>query len=173
MRTSFSTNIIFLQGNITSDIKSRTNDLGKVLLTFSLVTSRSVKKNEKWTDVSTYHRVVCFGKGAEWLQDRIHKGMKMFVIGRQENRSYTKENGEKGYISEVIADQVTPILPKASTGTTTTEEISGTSAAGSGKDFFYQKPGDQKEYYAVAKNDKGLIEDELGLLEEDTIDIPF
>lgn len=110
MRTSFSTNIIFLQGNIASDPESRETKNGTFILNFSLATNRSVKIDDEYEDRATFHRVVCIGKGAEWLADRIKKGHKIMVTGRQENRSYETEDGQKRYVSEVIADTVTPFL---------------------------------------------------------------
>lgn len=110
MKTSFSTNMIFLQGNISTDPESKQSDSGTLILKFSVATNHSVKVGENYETRTTFHRVVCIGKGAEWLESRLKKGHKVLVVGRQENRSYETADGTKKYISEVIADQVTPLF---------------------------------------------------------------
>lgn len=110
MRTSFSTNQIILQGNVCKDPEAKRTNNDTFVLTFNLATNRSVKIGEEYEDRTTFHRVVCIGKGAEWLETRIKKGQKVLVIGRQENRSYETDDGEKRYVSEVIAETVTPFL---------------------------------------------------------------
>jgi single-strand DNA-binding protein len=110
MRTSFSTNQIILQGNVTNDPKGKRTEKDVFILKFGLATNRSVKVGEEYEDRTTFHQIVCIGKGAEWLEERIKKGHKVLVIGRQENRSYETEEGEKKYMSEVVAETVTPFL---------------------------------------------------------------
>lgn len=110
MRTSFSTNQIILQGNVTRDPNAQFTKGGTFVMKFGLATNYSKKVGEEFEDVVTFHNIVCFGKGAEWLENRIKKGHKVLVIGRQENRTFEKEDGTKAYISEVVAETITPFL---------------------------------------------------------------
>ncbi len=111
MRTQFSMNQIVLLGNITNDPTIKKTENGTTIITFNLATNRSVKISDgKYDDKPTFHRIVCIGKGAEWLENKIKKGHKVLITGRQENRSYETESGEKKYISEIIAESVVPFL---------------------------------------------------------------
>lgn len=110
MRTAFSTNLIILQGNVTRDPEVKETSGGSTILKFGLATSYSKKVGEDFEEVTTFHNIVCFGKSAEWLSTKIKKGHKVMVTGRQENRSYEKQDGTKGFSSEVIAETVTPFL---------------------------------------------------------------
>lgn len=110
MRTAFSTNLIILQGNVTRDPEMKVTQSGAAIMRIGLATNYSKKVGDDYEDVTTYHNIVCFGKSAEWLQDRIKKGHKIMVTGRQENRTFDKDDGTKGYVSEVIAETVTPFL---------------------------------------------------------------
>lgn len=117
MKTTFSFNNIQLLGHISSDPKVKKTQNGTTIIEFSLATNRSVKNGDEYEDRVTFHRIVCIGKGAEWLSDRLSKGQKIFVTGRQENRQYEKD-GERKYISEVFADAVTPFLSQSNSKNT-------------------------------------------------------
>lgn len=102
-----------LMGNVTKDPELRYTPGGTAVLNFSMATNRGVKDETTqtgWKDIATYHNVKIFGKMAEWLAQSLHKGDQVFVVGRPENRSYEKD-GQKRYISEVIAETIVP--PKA------------------------------------------------------------
>jgi single-strand DNA-binding protein len=49
---------------------------------------------------------VLFGKIAQNLANYLKKGKQVFVEGRINNRSYDKQDGTKGYITDIIANNV-------------------------------------------------------------------
>lgn len=110
MRTAFSTNVIILQGNVTKDPEINITNSGAKVMKFGLATSYSKKTEDGYEDVTTYHNIVGFGPSIDWLEGKIKKGHKLMIIGRQENRSYETESGEKKNWSEVIAETITPFL---------------------------------------------------------------
>lgn len=104
---AFSINKATLVGNISSDITLKSTNNGNSVVNFSLATNRSIKNQDgSYTDVATFHRVVVWGKLAEWVARDLSKGSKVFVEGRIDNRSYDDESGVKKYISEIVADHV-------------------------------------------------------------------
>lgn len=100
---SKSINKVTLLGNV-GQIEIQTVGEKKVAK-ISLATSFSFKKNDDWVENTTWHNVVCWN-GVDTIEKHVAKGDKIAVQGRIDNRSYEKD-GQKKYISEVIADDVT------------------------------------------------------------------
>lgn len=103
---AFSINQIFLLGNATRAAELKYTPKGNAVCTFSMATNRGVKNGDEWEDVPTFHRIVVWGKLAEYASREIGKGTKVCVQGRVENRTYKDKDGVDKNISEVIADTV-------------------------------------------------------------------
>lgn len=102
----FSQNLHILYGNITKDPELRYTSGGTAKCSFSVATNRSIKRNDQWEKVATFHNIVCWGKLAEWVSKNFTKGSAVFIQGRVDNRSYETQTGEKKYITETVADIV-------------------------------------------------------------------
>lgn len=97
-----------LIGNAGSDAELKYTQNQTAVCSFSLATSEKIK--EEW--VSTWHRIVLWGKTAEEMAPRIKKGSQLFVEGKIQNREYEK-NGQKVRTSEIIAFTVKVIEKNA------------------------------------------------------------
>lgn len=75
---------------------------GTPILNLSIATSE--KQGETW--VSTWHKVVVFGKTAENIATVIQKGSEVFVYGKISNREWTDKNGQKKQSNEIIANWI-------------------------------------------------------------------
>ena len=95
-----------ISGNATRDPELRYTPSGQAVCSFGVATNRSIKKNDQWENVPTFHNVVQWGKQAEFTSNNLKKGMKVTVTGRIDNRSYDAKDGTKKYISEIVADSV-------------------------------------------------------------------
>ncbi len=98
-----SVNKAILIGHLGKDPELKYLANGRAVATFSLAT------NENWTDKSgqkqtktTWHNLVAWGKQAEVINEYCRKGKQLYIEGRIENRSWDKDDGSKGYISEVV-----------------------------------------------------------------------
>ncbi len=118
---AFSINKIYLVGNATGDPELKYTPGGQAVLNFSLATNRSIKKDNEYRDVATYHRIVVWGKLAEYLGGVLKKGDPVVVEGRQDNRSYEDQAGNRKYTSEVVADTCIPYDRKQKAQTEPTE----------------------------------------------------
>lgn len=99
-------------GNLGSDPELTTvggNDTSKV--TFSVATSERWTKDGERQEKTTWHRVVAWSKTAEVCAQFLHKGSKVFVQGKIDNRQY-EQDGETKYISEIVAQTVQFLDPK-------------------------------------------------------------
>ncbi|MHB1702739.1 MAG: single-stranded DNA-binding protein [bacterium] len=112
-----SLNKVMLIGNLGKDPELRYTPDGLAILKFSIATSEYYNdKSGNKTEKTTWHNVVVFGKIAQTLANYLNKGKQVFVEGRINNRSYDKQDGTKGYISEVIANNIVLLGAKGGSG---------------------------------------------------------
>ena len=60
-----------------------------------------------------WHQVVAWGKTADILEKYTAKGSEIGVQGKIKTRSYTTEDGNQRYVTEIVADEVLLLGPKA------------------------------------------------------------
>ena len=107
-------NSVHLIGRLGMDPKTFEFDNGKMKTTFSLATSDYYKdaKGERVQETQ-WHNVVTWGKTAKVASDYLTKGKEIAMEGKLTNRSYEDKEGNKKYITEVVANQIL-ILDKKS-----------------------------------------------------------
>ncbi len=115
---AFSINMAVITGNVTRDPELRYTPSGAPVCSFGVATNHSIKKDDQWTDIPTFHNIVVWGKQAEYISNTLKKGMKVSLTGRIDNRQYDAKDGTKKYISEIIADTVIPFTERKATGET-------------------------------------------------------
>lgn len=118
-----SLNKVMLIGNVTKDPETRNTPGGQSVTTFSLAT------NLNWTDASgqkqtraDFHNIVAWRRLAEICAQYLHKGSKVFIEGRIQNRDWVATDGTKKYRTEVVAENV-QILDKLQQKPAQSEEI--------------------------------------------------
>ena len=60
-------------------------------------------------DTTEWHRIVVFGKTAEFVVNYLDKGTLIYVDGRLQTRSWEDRDGVKKYTTEIVAQTVTPL----------------------------------------------------------------
>jgi len=100
-------NRVQLIGNVGNNPEIKTFDGGKKLVSFTLATNESYKndKGEK-VEQTEWHRVSAWGKTADVIEKFVTKGKEIAIEGKLTHRSYDDKNGEKRYITEVVASDV-------------------------------------------------------------------
>ena len=97
-------NNVTLCGRLTAKPELKTPPNGKNVTSFSVAVDRDFKNNgEKQTD---FINIVAWGNTADFVCRNFDKGKQIIIQGRIEARNYTTNNGEKRYITEVIANNV-------------------------------------------------------------------
>ena len=94
-----SINKIVLTGNLTKDPDVKYTQSGKAVAMFSIAVNDGFGDNQK----TYYPNIVVWGKTAETVGNNLTKGSKVGVVGKLTSRSY-ESNGQKKYITEVVAD---------------------------------------------------------------------
>jgi len=118
---AFSINMAVITGNVTRDPELRYTPSGAAVCGFGVATNHSIKKDDQWTDIPTFHNIVVWGKQAEYISNTVKKGMKVSLSGRIDNRQYDAKDGTKKYISEIVADTVIPFTERRSNEESNTE----------------------------------------------------
>jgi single-strand DNA-binding protein len=102
-----SVNKVILVGNLGRDPEVRFTAGGKAVARFSVATS------EVWNDAegtrqerTEWHNVVVWGKQGETCGQYLQKGRQVYVEGSIRTRQYDDKDGNKRYITEVIAQRV-------------------------------------------------------------------
>jgi len=100
-------NHVKLIGNIGQDPNVTNLENGRKVARLSLATNENYKdaKGEKQTDTN-WHTIVAWGKTAEIVEKYVTKGKEVGISGKLKTRSYTTDDGNQRYVTEVVADEI-------------------------------------------------------------------
>jgi single-strand DNA-binding protein len=100
-------NSVRLIGNLGSAPEVKTIANNKKLARFSMATNETYK-NEKGEKVQeTYwHNIVAWGKLAGIAEKYLQKGSEVAIEGKLTNKSYNDKDGNKRYVTEIIANEI-------------------------------------------------------------------
>ena len=100
-------NHVQLIGNIGQEPTITNLESGKKVARFSLATNENYKdsKGEKQIDTN-WHTVVAWGKTAEIIEKYVSKGKEVGIVGKLKTRTYTTDDGNQRYVTEVEANEI-------------------------------------------------------------------
>lgn len=98
-------NKVILMGRLTRDpeIRYAQNENGTAVARYSLAVDRRFKRDGDQD--ADFIGCVVFGKGAEFAEKYLAKGMKIVVTGRIQTGSYTNKEGQKVYTTDVVVEE--------------------------------------------------------------------
>jgi single-strand DNA-binding protein len=100
-------NKVILVGNLGADPDMRYTPSGQGVCELRVATSESWNdKNGQRQERTEWHRIVVWGKRAEVCSKYLAKGRQVYVEGRIQTRTYDDKDGNKRYITEIIAADV-------------------------------------------------------------------
>ena len=100
-------NLVILIGNLGGDPELKYTASGSPLCKFSLATNESWKdKDGQQQDRTDWHNIVAWGTLGENCGKYLHKGKQVYVEGSIRTRTWDKDDGTKGYMTDVTARQV-------------------------------------------------------------------
>ena len=100
-------NKVILVGNLGADPDMRYTPSGQGVCELRVATSESWNdKNGQRQERTEWHRIVVWGKRAEICSKYLAKGRQVYVEGRIQTRNYDDKDGNKRYITEIIANDV-------------------------------------------------------------------
>lgn len=106
-------NRVFLMGHIGHDPEPRTSPNGTVVLRLSLATPGGRKVNDTWVDAPDWHRLVAFGKDAEYLTRYARKGDSLAVECALRPNRWTDKNNQVHNEVNIVVEQVVWLQSRA------------------------------------------------------------
>ncbi len=100
-------NKVILVGRLGQDPEIRYSANGVAVARFSLATNERIQAGEgNWEDRTEWHRVVTFGKTAEFCGNYLGKGRHVYVEGSIRTNQWEDAQGQKRYTTEIIAREI-------------------------------------------------------------------
>lgn len=103
-----SLNKVMLIGNAGKDAELRYMASGTPQCKFSLAVNnrRRNQATNEWEDQTEWFNILIWGDTAERVSQYITKGKSVYVEGRLQTRSWDDDQGQKHYMTEVVAQSV-------------------------------------------------------------------
>lgn len=116
-------NSVQLVGRLTRDPDVRYTDGGVTIARFSLAVDRRFKSDNSPT--ADFPNLVAFGKTAEFIEKYFRKGMRIGIQGRIQTGSYTNQDGNKVYTTDVVVENCEFVESKGSQNNTSGNDSGG------------------------------------------------
>lgn len=98
-------NNVVLVGRLTKEIEFKKTQSGISTVQFTVACDRRFK-NEQGEKQADFINCVAWRQSAEYLSNYAKKGDRVGVTGRIQTRSYNDNQGNKRYVTEVVAENV-------------------------------------------------------------------
>jgi len=100
-------NYVQLIGNVGQEPTITNLESGKKVARFSLATNERYKnKKDEKVQSTDWHTVVAWGKTAEIIENHVVTGKEVGVTGKLRTRTYTTDDGNQRYVTEVEANEI-------------------------------------------------------------------
>ena len=101
---NFSFNKVIIGGRLTADPELKSTQSGLSVTTFTVAVNRRFggKGDEQQTD---FFNVTAWRQTAEFICKHFRKASSICVMGSLQTRSWTDQNGQKRYATEIVADE--------------------------------------------------------------------
>ena len=106
-------NRVQLIGHLGNDPEIKTFDNNKTMAKFSIATNEVYKNSngEKITETQ-WHNVIAWNGTAKIVEKLLKKGNEVALEGKLTNRSWEDKDGNKKYMTEVVANEILLFKPK-------------------------------------------------------------
>ncbi len=108
-------NKVILIGNLVADPELKKTASGVSVTSFRIAVGRRFSKQGEQPQTDFFD-IVAWRQQAEFVTRYFNKGKPILVCGQLQTRTWTDNNGQKRYATEVIADEVTFVGSKNSDG---------------------------------------------------------
>ncbi len=109
-------NKVILIGNLTADPELRQTASGLSVCSFSIAVNRRVSKADQGQQSVDFFNIVAWRQQAEFVSRYFKKGNPILICGQLQNRTWTDNQNQKRYATEIQADEVSFVASAAQTG---------------------------------------------------------
>lgn len=99
-----SVNKAIIVGRLGRDAETRHTGNGTAVTSFSVATERRFKSNNELKSQTDWHNIILWER--EGLSKYLLKGKEVAVLGRLQTRSWEDKEGNKKYVTEIIAEDI-------------------------------------------------------------------
>ena len=99
---NFNFNKVIIGGRLTADPEMKTTPSGIAVTTFTVAVSRRGGKEDQKTD---FFNVTAWRQTAEFVCKFFRKASSICISGSLQTRSWTDQNGQKRFVTEIVADE--------------------------------------------------------------------
>ncbi|MBE6632032.1 MAG: single-stranded DNA-binding protein [Ruminococcaceae bacterium] len=112
---NFNYNKVILGGRLTADPELRQTSNGIPVTSFSIAIDRRFARNgdQQAQQNADFINIVAWRSNAEFITRYFRKGSSICITGSLQSRSWTDQQGQKRYATEVIVDEATFVDSKA------------------------------------------------------------
>ena len=103
-------NKVILIGNLTADPELKQSTSGISVCSFSIAVNRKMSKNNECDFIT----IVAWRQQAEFVCKYFKKGQPILICGQLQTRTWTDNQNNKRYATEVVADEVSFVAPRES-----------------------------------------------------------
>ena len=103
---NFNFNKVILGGRLTADPELKQTPNGVPVVSFSIAVNRRYQSKDSGQQLTDFFNVTAWRGTAELVSRYFHKGSSICVVGSIQNRSWTDNQGNKRYATDIIADEV-------------------------------------------------------------------
>lgn len=109
-----SVNKVILIGRLGADPEIRYTLDGKPIATFRIATNEVIIRNGEKEVLTEWHRIVAFGKLAEFCGEYLSKGIRVYIEGKLRTRKFEDKQGFQRYVTEIVANTLQILEKKLS-----------------------------------------------------------
>lgn len=106
-------NKVILVGHLGKDPEVRHLEGGTTLVNFPLATSETYNKDGKKVEQTEWHNIVMWRGLADVAAKYLQKGKLVYIEGKLRSRNYEDKEGNKRYITEIVAENFTMLGRKS------------------------------------------------------------
>ena len=99
-------NKVILMGHMTADPELKQTTSGISVCSFSIGVNRRYSKADQGQQSVDFINIVSWRQQAEFVSRYFKKGSCIVVCGSLQTRNWTDQQGQKRYVTEVVADEV-------------------------------------------------------------------
>jgi single-strand DNA-binding protein len=100
-------NKVTLIGNLGNDPSIQTLEGNIKVAKFSLATTETYRDNgANLQSITDWHNIVLWRGLADLAEKYLHKGSLVYIEGKLKTRNYDDKEGQKKYVTEIVAEQL-------------------------------------------------------------------